>query len=204
MSPAVPNQKTYPQRKHPEGLSGARPKHRDGSAAKERTLVDIVVTQGQGTGRTPTSAFDAALLDAGIGNYNLVRTGSAIPPGSSVTATRFEPARGQWGNRLYVTLASGVAIVAHTEMWAGVGWVQASDGRGLLVRHSDSSQENVVNEIQTALNDMAGMRKDKFGPVRYVLQHVKCLEEPVCAVVAAVFRAEAWLGNGNGGGPTTG
>jgi pyruvoyl-dependent arginine decarboxylase (PvlArgDC) len=162
--------------------------------------VEIIITQGQGLGHTPASALDAALLDAGIGNFNLVRTGSAIPPGSVVTAVKYSAARGQWGNRLYVLTASGVALVSQTEMWAGIGWVQAGDGRGLLVRHTDPSQENVVNEIQTTLRDLVGTRKEKFGPVRYVVQHVKCIEEPVCCLVAAVFRSESWRGNETGAG----
>jgi hypothetical protein len=39
---------------------------------------------------------------------------------------------------------------------------------------------------------MAAARKDKSGPVRYIMQHVKCADIPVCCVVAAVFRAEGW------------
>jgi arginine decarboxylase len=165
---------------------------------RERDPVEIILTQGQGSGRTPASAFDAAMLDAGIGNYNLVRVGSAVPPGSAVTAAKYEPPSGQWGNRLYVVLASGVALITQTEMWAGIGWVQAKDGRGLLVRHTDPSQENVVNEIQTSLTDMVGRRKENFGPVRYILQHVKFINEPVCCLVAAVFGSEAWTTNENG------
>jgi arginine decarboxylase len=158
----------------------------------ERAPVEIIVTQGQGAGHTPTSALDAALLDAGIGNFNLVRMAGAIPPGATVTATKYDAARGHWGYRLFVVMASGVALVAQTEMWAGIGWMQANDGRGLLVRHTDPSQENVVNEIQAALRDMGATRKDKFGPVRYILQHVRCLDEPVCCLVAAVFRSDGW------------
>ena len=154
--------------------------------------MEIIVTQGQGSGHTPTSAFDSALLNAGIGNYNIVRMSAAIPPGATVTVQRYEPPRGQWGQLLYAVLASGVALVAQTEMWAGIGWTQADDGRGLMVRHIDPSQENVVNEIQSALHDMAAGRKEKFGPVRYILQHVKCIEEPVCCLVAAVFQSEGW------------
>jgi arginine decarboxylase len=154
--------------------------------------VEIIVTQGQGTGHTPTSAFDAALQNAGIADFNLVRMAGAIPPGSLLTATKYEAARGQWGNRLYAVLASGVVLVAQTEMWAGIGWIQAGDGRGLLVRHTDPSQENVINEIQAALRDMAGTRKEKFGPIRYILQHARCVDDPACCLVAAVFRSEGW------------
>jgi arginine decarboxylase len=41
---------------------------------------DLVV--GSGEGATPLNSFDAALLDAGIGNLNLVRVSSILPPGA--------------------------------------------------------------------------------------------------------------------------
>ncbi len=40
------------------------------------------VVAGVGTGSTPLGAFDAALLAAGVGNYNLVRMSSILPPGT--------------------------------------------------------------------------------------------------------------------------
>ncbi len=43
---------------------------------------DLVV--GRGEGDTPLNAFDAALLDAGIGNLNLVRVSSILPQGAEL------------------------------------------------------------------------------------------------------------------------
>lgn len=40
------------------------------------------LTAGSGEGDTPLTAFDAALLDAGLGNYNLVKLSSIMPPGA--------------------------------------------------------------------------------------------------------------------------
>ncbi len=37
---------------------------------------------GSGEGDSPLTAFDAALLDAGVGNYNLVKLSSIMPPGA--------------------------------------------------------------------------------------------------------------------------
>jgi arginine decarboxylase len=42
---------------------------------------------GASEGYTPLNAFDGALLDAGIGNTNLIKISSIIPPG----ATRIDP-----------------------------------------------------------------------------------------------------------------
>jgi len=37
---------------------------------------------GRGEGETPLNAFDAALLDAGVGNLNLLKVSSILPPGA--------------------------------------------------------------------------------------------------------------------------
>lgn len=44
----------------------------------------IYVTSGIGEGQTNLSAFDAALWDAGIANFNLIKLSSVIPPHSKV------------------------------------------------------------------------------------------------------------------------
>lgn len=40
------------------------------------------LTTGSAEGDTALTAFDAALLDAGLGNYNLVKMSSIMPPGA--------------------------------------------------------------------------------------------------------------------------
>ncbi|MCL6580731.1 MAG: arginine decarboxylase, pyruvoyl-dependent [Firmicutes bacterium] len=43
------------------------------------------VVTGVGEGETELTAFDAALLDAGLGNYNLVKMSSIMPPGARLS-----------------------------------------------------------------------------------------------------------------------
>jgi len=42
----------------------------------------FTLVAGRGEGDTPLNAFDAALLDAGVGNLNLLRVSSILPPGA--------------------------------------------------------------------------------------------------------------------------
>ena len=46
---------------------------------------------GHGEGRTPLNAFDAALIDACIGNLNLVRVSSILPPDAQFTPDLWIP-----------------------------------------------------------------------------------------------------------------
>lgn len=44
----------------------------------------IILTSGIGIGRTKLNAFDNALLNAGIGNFNLLKVSSIVPPAAKV------------------------------------------------------------------------------------------------------------------------
>ncbi len=47
----------------------------------------IYLTVGRGDGPTPLAAFDNAMYDAHVGNYNLVHLSSVIPPYSTIDAS---------------------------------------------------------------------------------------------------------------------
>jgi len=51
----------------------------------------IIITHGVGEGTTVLTAFDRALLDAGIADLNLVQVSSVLPPGSTVLRLREVP-----------------------------------------------------------------------------------------------------------------
>ncbi len=66
----------------------------------------IYLTIGRGDGPTPLAAFDNAMYDAHVGNYNLVHLSSVIPPYSTVIQAPFVGEPKDYGDRLYVVLAS--------------------------------------------------------------------------------------------------
>ncbi len=45
----------------------------------------FALVAGSGEGKSELTAFDAALLAAGLGNYNLVKMSSIMPPGARVS-----------------------------------------------------------------------------------------------------------------------
>lgn len=44
----------------------------------------VILTKGIGRGISQVNAFDNALLDAGIANYNLIRVSSIVPPKAKI------------------------------------------------------------------------------------------------------------------------
>ena len=81
----------------------------------------IVLARGIGSGPTTLAAFDAALLDAGVANYNLICLSSVIPPGSQVLRRRWHTPPQAWGQRLYVVLSQAREDRPGQAVHAGIG-----------------------------------------------------------------------------------
>lgn len=160
--------------------------------------LDISITSGLGQGPTTLAAFDAALRDAGIANFNLIRLSSVVPTGSAITVNDGRPLTvpGDWGDRLYVVLAESRVDTPHEEAWAGIGWTQdESTGRGLFVEHHGHAEAQVVADIESSLDALIDGRPEvEFGPISMEVRGRTCTEAPVCAVVLAVFESTPWKG----------
>jgi arginine decarboxylase len=158
-------------------------------------LRTITVVRADASAATELAAFDAALLAAGLGNFNLVYLSSVIPPGTEVmTLPGRADVAGDWGDRLYVVVAEQRVDRPGREAWAGVGWVQHEEtGRGLFVEHHGHSEDAVRGDIERSLAAMVHARPGTaFGPVQSVVHGITCEGDPVCALVAAVYEAEGW------------
>ena len=159
-----------------------------------RNPLPIRIARATGAGPTGLAAFDAALRGAGAANYNLVRLSSVIPPAALVgeVAPPMTLA-GEWGDRLYVVYAEWRAETPGEEAWAGIGWLQDPDtGRGVFVEHEGTDEDAVRSDITASLGALRAGRDVDLGPVHMVVQGTRCVDEPVCALVMAVYEHETW------------
>jgi arginine decarboxylase len=154
----------------------------------------IHITTGTGEGQTELSAFDSALLDAGIGNFNLIQLSSIIPPNSEIRedGVKLDSDSKEYGNFLYVVYSEMRVSKPGDEAWAGIGWVRSigSDKRGLFVEHHGCTKQDVLDQIHSTLDDMTLVRDEKYGSISHRIVGIKCTERPVCAIVAAPFTRE--------------
>jgi arginine decarboxylase len=155
--------------------------------------MNITITSGIGEGPTAIAAFDAALRVAGVEHYNLILLSSIIPPGSTLTRTRFVTPIDEYGHRLYVVMARCDAHINGQAAWAGVGWAQEpEDGRGLFVELHSDSEIGVQVAIDATLTSMMGSRGRTYGPIQYEVAGSVCRDKPVCALVIAVYQSQGW------------
>lgn len=105
----------------------------------------IRVVWGTGSGPTEVAAYDAALADANVHDYNLVGVSSVVPADATVEAVGTAPDLGPAGDRLTVVEAR------HTEagpgrVSAGLGWATADGGPGIIYEAAGATDEDDVRE----------------------------------------------------------
>lgn len=153
----------------------------------------IHVRAARGTGRTPLSAFDAALHAAGVADHNLITLSSVVPPGVRVEVVDDAPPLGSvHGDRLYAVLSVAHAELRGQSAWAGLGWVNDPDVGGLFVEHHSGAEESVRELIDLTLDDMCRRRGRDFGAVQQVVVGVHCDDLPACALVVATYAVQPW------------
>ena len=153
------------------------------------------ITLAAGIGRGPTSlaAFDTALLDAGVANYNLICLSSVIPPGAHIVRKRWHTPAQEYGQRLYVVMSQMREDRPGHEAHAGVGWVRDKHkGHGLFVELHDHDRTRLEHDLHATLATMQRNRGVELGPVHTELASARCDGEPVCALVIAVYGSTPW------------
>ncbi|MFD0363604.1 pyruvoyl-dependent arginine decarboxylase [Nocardia sp. GCM10030253] len=166
---------------------------RDGRQLPEAPLT-IEIGAATGVGPTAMSAFDAALRDLGVGDANLIRLSSVIPPRATLERTARVRKPIPWGDRLYCVYAAQHAIGKGQRAAAGIGWVLRDDhsGAGLFVEHEAQTAEEVERLIRSSLADMTRNRPERFGPIQLCTSEARSEGNPACAMVLAAYHTTPW------------
>lgn len=100
---------------------------------------------GASEGMTPLNAFDNALVDAGIGNTNLVKMSSILPPG----CTKIKPVKLPLGALVPVAYASKVSSQSDEIISAAVAVAIPMDKKknGLIMEYSAAGHKEEVEKI---------------------------------------------------------
>jgi len=157
--------------------------------------MEIKIVYGTGEGLTELSAFDDALYNAGIANYNLIKLSSVIPKNSKITVKKINLNKKEIGYRLYVVLSKRIETRKGKEAWAGLGWTNSPKG-GLFVEHGGSSKKEVKELINKSFKSVKKNRK--IGKINININiktiGIKCKNnrKPICALVCAVYKSKGW------------
>ena len=149
-------------------------------------------TAGNAEGSTPLNAFDNALLAAGIGNINLVRISSILPPGVQlVPLPRIKP-----GAIVPTAYAAQTSEVPGEVVAAAVGWARPEDPakNGVIMEfHDKATREEAERMIVQMLGEAFRVRGERIGDMRvFAAEHR--VDRTGCAVAAVTLLAPDDLG----------
>src|SRR4051794_34545206 len=162
-----------------------------GSREASARVLPISIRTAVGRGRTSMSAFDDALVGAGVANYNLIRLSSVIPQPSMISFDT-DPVRGDHGDRLYCVYAAAHAEQPGATAWAGIGWMRDATGRGLFVEHTATSEKALGELIELSLEDMNARRGGGYGAIESVTVSARSDGRPACALAVATYEVAGW------------
>jgi arginine decarboxylase len=160
----------------------------------------ISVHSAVGTGNTTLSAFDHALKNVGVLDYNLIPLSSVIPSGATVEQQKYFHMKEQTvGKRLYVVMANNRSNDLDTVIGAGLGWYFFENG-GVFVEHeaeghSIAAVEDILTtQIHESIMDLCVHRGKRFSDahVQTSLSICPAIPTPRCALTIAVFQSEGW------------
>ena len=110
---------------------------------------------GAAEGATELNAFDGALLSAGIGDLNLVRVTSIIPPHVELVESPPQLPKGAFALVVY---SSRTSTVPGETLAAAVAVGRAPDGFGVIMEAQGDSQARAVAEARAKVEEAFRMR----------------------------------------------
>lgn len=153
--------------------------------------MDIHITHGIGLGETELAAFDAALFDAGIANFNIIKLSSIIPPYANLIEGKVDFNCKDIGNKLYAVYTSYVATKQGESAYAGLGWKFSEEYGGYFVEYSSNNYENTKQYIELTLNSMNRYRHVKSQNFIKIIESSYEIK-PSCSIIAALYQIESW------------
>ena len=153
-----------------------------------KTVTMAAATSGHAEGGTPLNAFDNALLAAGIGNINLLKVSSIVPPDVSIIALpKIKP-----GALVPTAYAAITSEVPGERIAAAVGYALPDDpGKsGVIMEfHGAVPRDDAERAIQAMLEEAFRVRGETIHEIRvFAVDHT--VERIGCAVAAIALLDE--------------
>ena len=128
------------------------------SGVKRAALVS-----GAAEGTTELNAFDGALLAAGIGDLNLVRVTSIMPPHVELVETPPQLPKGAF---VLVVYSARTSSVPGENLAAAVAVGRAPDGFGVVMEAQGCSRDEAVAEARAKVEEAFRMRGLELSELR--------------------------------------
>ncbi len=148
------------------------------------TPTKVTLVAGSGVGNTDLTAFDKALIDAGVGNLNLLRVSSVLPPGVKLVDKLDIPP----GSLTPVAYGSIASDQAGTLIAAAIGVGFANSSFGMIMEYSGlCSLEKAEGVVRSMVEEAFAVRGLELADIR-----VKGSERQVADHTSVFAAAVLW------------
>ena len=153
-----------------------------------KPVTKAATTSGSAEGETELNAFDNALLAAGIGNINLVKVSSILPPEAEVVdLPRLRP-----GAIVPTAFAAMTSEVPGEVIAAAVGWARPEDRtkNGVIMEfHDKATREEAERTIVQMLRESFKVRGWKIRDMQVCAVEHR-VERTGCALAAVALLSD--------------
>jgi arginine decarboxylase len=153
-----------------------------------KTVTMAAATAGHAEGGTALNAFDNALLAAGIGNINLIKVSSIVPPDVSfIELPKIKP-----GALVPTAYAAMTSDVPGETITAAVGYALPDDPgkNGVIMEfHGKATQQEAEDAIRAMLDEAFQVRGEQIHEMAvFAVEHT--VDRVGCAVAAITLLAD--------------
>ena len=153
-----------------------------------KTVTMAAATAGHAEGATGLNAFDNALLAAGIGNINLIKISSILPPDVPV----IELPKIKLGALIPTAYAAVTSETPGDVIAAAVGYAIPDDPakNGVIMEfHGHTTREEAEKAVRTMLDEAFRVRGEAIKDLQtFAVEHT--VERIGCALAAITLLAE--------------
>lgn len=148
------------------------------------TPVSYTLAVGAAPGPTPMNAFDNALLIAGIGNVNLMKVSSILPPGAKFVESLEIPP----GSLVPTAYCTWTSEIPDEHIAAAVGVGLSRDSFGVIMEYAGTgTREYAESEVSRMLEAAFHQRQMKLHELR-----IRGIDHQVRTVGSVVAAAVLW------------
>lgn len=119
----------------------------------------IEIVWGSGEGTTKLNAFDTALKDAGIHNYNHIQLSSVIPKNEEIEIVGKHDEKWDVGEFTATVITENVSSTNGKNISCGIGWAMADEGGVFYEEHGDNP-DNVKYKIKEGIKGAKDIREN--------------------------------------------
>lgn len=150
----------------------------------------VLLTSGVGEGHTPLNAFDHALLDAGVGDFNLIKVSSIVPSGAVVEKSKQKLSKIPNGSLIHAVYTQSISGSKGKKVATVLAAAIPKNQKAGVIFESSSDKADIkeLEEIVTKMIKEAYKKRGlEIGKIIYTSGQIEVKKGYACSVSLAVL-----------------